>query len=232
MTFKISKSFSKASASMSIASAQSTPRSSMSVDQPSPVQNKTESSSANAHYKTSSMAYAGPCKIYPTKFLYEKYALMIQERLSSLPTGDRNRVAPNISQVLSRLQGDDDGVIAKTIFSRFHKNCRDKPPRRSPHEVCGSAKSIACFAPWGHTHSVFDSVHEAVVKTLRDALKGESGNSAVHKALVTDIRKACPSQCGGWVEPFQTLMLKWEQTEHYNAYGNRTPNCSKDSLAF
>ncbi|KAF9374638.1 hypothetical protein CPC16_001150 [Podila verticillata] len=212
MTFKISKSFSKASASMSIASAQSTPRSSMSVDQPSPVQNKTESTSANAHYKTSSMAYA--------------------ERLSSLPTGDRNRVAPNFSQVLSRLQGDDDGVIAKTIFSRFHKNCRDKPPRRSPHEVCGSAKSIACFAPWGHTHSVFDSVHEAVVKTLRDALKGESGNSAVHKALVTDIRKACPSQCGGWVEPFQTLMLKWEQTEHYNAYGNRTPNCSKDSLAF
>lgn len=117
------------------------------------------------------------------------------------PTGDRNRVAPNIYQVLSRLQSDDDGVIAKAIFSRFYKNCRDKPPHRSPDEVCGSAKSIACFAPWGHTHSVFDSVHAAVVKTLRDALKGESRNSAVHKALVTDIRKACPALCGGWVEP-------------------------------
>ncbi|KAF9379467.1 hypothetical protein CPB97_008939, partial [Podila verticillata] len=109
--FKISKSFSKTSASKSIASAQSTPRSSMSVDQPSPVQNKAQSSSANAHYKTSSMAYA----------------------ISRGPVQDLSNQVP-LRKSYSRLQGDDDGVIAKTISSRFHKNCRDKPPRRSPDE--------------------------------------------------------------------------------------------------
>ncbi|KAG0083908.1 hypothetical protein BGZ92_010357 [Podila epicladia] len=140
-------------------------------------------------------ACEGQCKIYPTKFLYEKYVPMIQQRLASLPVDDRNRLAPKVGDVLNSLRGND-GVIADTIFSRFRNSCRDKAPHRSPDEVCGSAKSIACFAPWGHTKSVFDSVHAAVVEKLDEA--------------------------------FQTLMLKWEQTEHRSAYGNRTPNCSKN----
>ncbi|KAG0016226.1 hypothetical protein BGZ82_001168 [Podila clonocystis] len=187
--FKISKSSNKAAgASKLISSAQSTPRSSVSLDGPS---TRTQS-------KSSSSANEGQCKIYPTKFLYEKYAPMIQERLASLPASDRNRVTPKVSWILGSLRGDN-GVIAESIFSVFHKGCRDRPPRRSPDEVCGSAKSIACFAPWGHKQSVFDSAHAAVVKALGRAFEGESGN--VQQALVTDIREACPSQCGGWVAP-------------------------------
>ncbi|KAG0362764.1 hypothetical protein BG005_004386 [Podila minutissima] len=177
----------------------------------------------------SAEACEGQCRIYPTKFLYEKYAPMIHERLASLPVDDRNRVAPKVSDILGEL-GGHDGVIADTIFSRFHKTCRQRPPRRSPTEVCGSAKSIACFAPWGHSMGVFDSVHAAVVKTLDEAFGGE--RSQVHQALVIDIREACPRQCGEWVEPFQTQMLKWEQMEHQSAYGNRTPNCSEGRLLY
>lgn len=56
--FKISKSPNKASsASKSILSAQSTPRSSMSLDGPAHVQGKS-TSSASGCFKTSSMAYA------------------------------------------------------------------------------------------------------------------------------------------------------------------------------
>ncbi|KAF9288378.1 hypothetical protein BGZ74_000923, partial [Mortierella antarctica] len=55
--FKISKSSNKTSASKSISSAQSTPRSSLSLDGPSaPAQNKSTSSAG--YYKTLSMAYA------------------------------------------------------------------------------------------------------------------------------------------------------------------------------
>ncbi|KAF9417511.1 hypothetical protein BGZ94_009955 [Podila epigama] len=182
-------------------------------------------------FAPSVQACEGECKIYPTKFLYQRYLPMVRQGLASLPAQDRNRVEPALRQALSQLRGDD-GVIANAIFSRFHKNCHDKPPRRSPDEVCGSAKSIACFAAWDHDQSIFQSVHEAVVGTLETALRDERGNAAVQQALVTDIQNACPGQCESWVQPFQTLMLKWEQREHYNIYGNRTPNCSKGRLAY
>ncbi|KAG0052605.1 hypothetical protein BGZ83_002375 [Gryganskiella cystojenkinii] len=169
------------------------------------------------------------CRIYPVKFLVEKYSALIQERLASLPADDRNRVLDATNSAIGKLKGRG-GAIDSTIFSVFRSNCKDKPPHRSPDEVCGSAKSIACFAPWDHKRSVFDSVHQSVVKVLKNSLKGESAQ--VQKALVQDVEDACPNECGAWVEPFQNMMLHWEQKEHSDVYGDRTPNCSKGRLGF
>lgn len=46
-------------------------------------------------------------------------------------------------------------VVDKTIFEMFTVPCDHKPGFRAPSEFCGSAKSIACFAPWGHEQSIF-----------------------------------------------------------------------------
>jgi len=138
------------------------------------------------------------CRIYPVKYLVDKYSALIQERLASLPVDDRKRVQGEANDAISELKGRG-GAIDDAIFSVFHSNCDDKPPHRSPDEVCGSAKSIACFAPWDHRMSVLNSVHQSVVKVLKDSFKNE--NAQVQQALVTDVKNACPGQCKAWVEP-------------------------------
>ncbi|KAF9215464.1 hypothetical protein BGZ59_001284 [Podila verticillata] len=122
------------------------------------------------------------------------------------------------------------GAIDSAIFSVFHSNCQDRPPNRSPDELCGSAKSIACFAPWDHKQSVLTSVHQAVVRRLTNSFEGE--NAQVQKALVEDVKDACPNECKSWVDPFQTMMLHWEQKEYHDVYGDRTPNRSKGRLGY
>ncbi|GJJ71375.1 hypothetical protein EMPS_03725 [Entomortierella parvispora] len=176
-------------------------------------------------------AYAceSECRIYPVKFLVEKYTAMIEERLASLPSNDRNRVQGKTNAALSKLKGRG-GTIDSAIFSVFHSTCQAKPPHRSPDELCGSAKSIACFAPWDHRNSVLNSVHQSVVKVLENSFKDE--NADVQQALVIDVQNACPSHCNAWVEPFQIMMLQWEQREHRKAYGDRTPNCSNGRLGY
>ncbi|KAG0371701.1 hypothetical protein BGX24_001305 [Mortierella sp. AD032] len=169
------------------------------------------------------------CRIYPVKFLVEKYTSVIQHQLTTLPTADRARAEQITHKVIADLSGRD-GAIDEAIFSVFHKNCNDKPPHRSPDEICGSAKSIACFAPWGHRESVFGSVHDAVVDVMTENFGRE--NQQVQKAMIADVKAACPGQCKEWENPFQTMMLQWEQREHHNVYGTRAPNCAKGRLAY
>ncbi|KAF9908615.1 hypothetical protein EC991_009642 [Linnemannia zychae] len=169
------------------------------------------------------------CRIYPVKFLVERYTSVIQQQLATLPTADRARAEPISRKAINELSGRG-GAIDEAIFSVFRKNCHDKPPRRSPDELCGSAKSIACFAPWGHRDGVFDMVHDAVVDVMRDSFGRE--NQQVQRAMIANVEAACPGQCKEWVAPFQTLMLQWEQKEHHNIYGAKTPNCAKGRLAF
>ncbi|KAF9125855.1 hypothetical protein BGX30_000262 [Mortierella sp. GBA39] len=169
------------------------------------------------------------CRIYPVKFLVERYSTVIGHQLATLPTADRARAETLSHRAITSLSGRG-GAIDEAIFSVFHKNCHDKPPRRSPDEICGSAKSIACFAPWGHRDGVFDMVHDAVVDVMRTTYRRE--NAMVQKAMVAGVEAACPGECKGWEAPFQKLMLGWEQREHHNVYGTRTPNCAKGRLAY
>ncbi|KAH7045641.1 hypothetical protein BKA57DRAFT_515997 [Linnemannia elongata] len=174
-------------------------------------------------------ACEGECRLYPVKFLVERYATVIDHQLATLPTADRARAETLSHRAIASLSGRE-GAIDEAIFSVFRKNCHDKPPRRSPDELCGSAKSIACFAPWGHRDGVFDMVHDVVVNVMKKTYGGE--NAMVQKAMVAGVKAACPGECKGWEEPFQKLMLGWEQREHHNVYGARTPNCAKGRLAY
>ncbi|KAG0285576.1 hypothetical protein BGZ96_010195 [Linnemannia gamsii] len=169
------------------------------------------------------------CRIYPVKFLVERYSSVIEHQLATLSTADRARARAISYRAINSLSGRG-GAIDDAIFSIFRKNCHDKPPRRSPNELCGSAKSIACFAPWGHRDGVFDTVHDAVVDVMRDEFKHE--NNVIRKAMVAGVQGACPGQCKEWEEPFQRLMLGWEQREHHNVYGARTPNCDTGRHAY
>ncbi|KAF9193964.1 hypothetical protein BGZ51_001657 [Haplosporangium sp. Z 767] len=171
------------------------------------------------------------CRKYPVQYLVDKYTAVLYSRVASLPPSvDRARVTTKTKEVLKRLQGSG-GTIDKAIFSTFHSNCEDRPPRRSPDEICGSAKSIACSAPWNHRESVFMKVHIAVINELKRSFANER-DPRVRKAMVNDVATACPRQCGSWLQRFQNMMLRWEQKEHQDAYGSRVPNCLKGRLGY
>ncbi|KAG0210954.1 hypothetical protein BGX31_001797 [Mortierella sp. GBA43] len=172
-------------------------------------------------------ACEGDCRNVPVKFLAEKYTEAIQSRLETLPAEERHHEA-QVRKAIGQLPG----VIDDSIFSRFHSNCHDKPPRRSPDEVCGSAKSIACFAPWGHHNSVFDDVHEKVVRMLEETLHGKNTSKNVKQVIIDGVRNYCPGECKDWEKPFQNIMLKWEEKEHHTVYQGRVPNCVKGRMSF
>ncbi|KAF9928601.1 hypothetical protein FBU30_002276 [Linnemannia zychae] len=184
---------------------------------------------AIASFAPTALACESECRIYPVKFLVERYASVIQRQLDSLPSSDRARASPISAQAIRKLSGRG-GAIDGAIFAVFHKNCRDKPPYRSPDELCGSAKSIACFAPWDHRSSVFGMVHEAVLRVMRQHFASE--NQSVRSAMIDGVAAACPGQCKEWEGPFQQMMLGWEQKEHRDKYGARTPNCEKGRLGY
>ncbi|KAF9115079.1 hypothetical protein BGX27_009002 [Mortierella sp. AM989] len=173
--------------------------------------------------------HVGECRKYPVQFLADKYSELLNSHLDNLSSRDRNHARSLVNKAINRIQGRH-GVIDDAIFSRFHSNCHDKPPHRSPDEICGSAKSIACFAPWGHRESLFDNVHEAVVDVLKSTFRGES--EEIRNELVDSIEEACPGDCKSWEQPFQRLMLTWEEREHHNLYKGKLPNCVKGRNGF
>ncbi|KAK3825573.1 MAG: hypothetical protein J3Q66DRAFT_365332 [Benniella sp.] len=150
------------------------------------------------------------CRAYPVEFLVEKYTEVLHHQLGSLPVSENGRYKAEAltNQAVDRLHD----VIDSSIFSRFHTNCHDKPPRRSPDEICGSAKSIACFAPWGHRNSVFDGVHSKVVRIVEETFRGDK---QLKGTVGEGVKSYCPGQCKDWEKPFQELMLKWEEKEHH-----------------
>ncbi|KAF8932618.1 hypothetical protein EDD21DRAFT_409131 [Dissophora ornata] len=167
------------------------------------------------------------CRLYPVRFLTDKYTNLLQTNLATLNGPDRTRAEPLLAVVLSRLPGRN-GAIDQAIFSKFHVNCRDMPPHRSPDEICGSAKSIACYTPWKRRNSVFARVHARVVNVLEDVFRRTDGE--VWQVMVEDVRSACPDQCGDWEQPFQTTLLQWEEREHHDVYKGHMPSCEKDGL--
>ncbi|KAF9582584.1 hypothetical protein BGW38_011006 [Lunasporangiospora selenospora] len=224
--------FKSSSVSPKTASAPQTPRSSFSLDSFKPASSAASTSSPASgskktlSFKTSALAYAvkGDCRKAPVDFLAQRYAILLNRQFDSLSESDQEEALEPLKQAHSRLSRHrGDGVIDNAIFSEFHSNCKAKPPHRSPDEVCGSAKSIACFAPWDHRKSVLGTVHAAVVETLDDIF--QDMGSDIRQAMVQDVESHCPDECQSWEEPFQKILLKWEQREHSNAYGNRVPNC-------
>ncbi|KAF9917380.1 hypothetical protein BX616_001194 [Lobosporangium transversale] len=163
------------------------------------------------------------CRTDPVEFLAKKYEDMLQNQVKKVKDSKASAKAKAlIPTVMSQLKGRGK-VIDKTIFSVFRGTCVPAGVgKRPPSELCGSAKSIACYAPWGHKQGVFDSVNKAVMKTIQDVYKNQ--NAAIKSAMIDDTAKFCPKNCKDWVKPFQAIMLGWEQREHPKEY-KVTPNC-------
>ncbi|KAI1316279.1 hypothetical protein EDD11_010187 [Mortierella claussenii] len=162
------------------------------------------------------------CRGDPVKYLAQKYEAVLQYQASQLTDPKAAAAAKKlIPQVSSQLQGRGK-VIDKTIFDKFRGSCPSPPGKRSPDEFCGSAKSIACFAPWGHKQGVLDSVHVAVNQVIQKVYAGQSAQ--VKKAMIDGTKAFCPKNCQDWIKPFQNIMLVWEQREHPRSY-KVTPNC-------
>ncbi|KAF9986195.1 hypothetical protein BGZ65_008563 [Modicella reniformis] len=172
------------------------------------------------------------CRTEPVDYLVNEYKAILNyqaKTLTSKKSADTARKL--IPKIVSRLQGRHM-VIDKTIFSTYRGSCAPAGVgKRSPDELCGSAKSIACYAPWDHKRngqpmSVLASVHDAVGKEIEKIYQQENIKDVkVFRAMVTGVKAYCPGNCNSWVKPFQTIMLGWEKTEHPLEYGENTPNC-------
>ncbi|KAF9578572.1 hypothetical protein BGW38_005561 [Lunasporangiospora selenospora] len=163
------------------------------------------------------------CRDDPVVFLAKRYRAVLNHQVQVL--AKTNPVAAQkadtiIPKVMAKIEGRFK-VIDKTIFRTFKGTCV-KPGQRPPSEFCGSAKSIACFAPWGHSNGLFDNVHSAVVEASRQSFKKQS--EEIKTAMVNGLQAFCPQNCDDWIQPFQDIMLVWEQREHPHQY-RTTPNC-------
>ncbi|KAF9128630.1 hypothetical protein BGW39_004890 [Mortierella sp. 14UC] len=161
------------------------------------------------------------CRADPVKYLTKKYQAVLEHQATKLKGVNAVNAKKLIPGTVAKLTGRNN-VIDKTIFDKFRGNCPMKPGQRSPDEFCGSAKSIACFAAWGHKNSVFDSVHAKVVASVKNSYKNQAPE--VRAVMVDGLAKFCPDNCNDWIVPFQNIMLVWEQREHPKQY-RQTPNC-------
>ncbi|KAG0057241.1 hypothetical protein BGZ83_000654 [Gryganskiella cystojenkinii] len=165
------------------------------------------------------------CRGDPVTFLTKKYEAILEHQASMISDpklADASRKL--IPEVMSQLEGPDH-VVDSTIFDLFRGTCPNPPGARDPTEFCGSAKAVACFAPWGHENGVFDNVHQAVLKVVEEVYKESAQeNPEVQAAMVKGVKDFCPVNCDDWIEPFQNIMLVWEQREHPHQY-KVTPNC-------
>jgi len=100
---------------------------------------------------------------------------------------------------MSKITGRN-GVVDSTIFKLFRGPCANDAGQRAPSEFCGSAKSIACFAPWGHSKGVFDNVHKAVLNAIKNVYKDEN-YPEIQAAMVEGVSNFCPVNCDDWVVP-------------------------------
>ncbi|KAF9154892.1 hypothetical protein BG015_011675 [Linnemannia schmuckeri] len=162
------------------------------------------------------------CRGDPVKFLTKKYQAILEHQATKLTGVNAVNAKKLIKPTVDNLTGRNH-VIDKAIFDKFRGNCPAKPGQRSPDEFCGSAKSIACFAAWGRENSVFDIVHAKVVASVRNSYRKQS--KEIQAVMVDGLEKFCPVNCmEDWIEPFQDIMLAWEQREHPRQY-RQTPNC-------
>ncbi|KAF9979096.1 hypothetical protein BGZ73_006333 [Actinomortierella ambigua] len=153
-------------------------------------------------------------------FLSKRYKAILEVKKQMLPSVHHQLVEKKITKIMKEISGKGK-TIDDTIFFTFKGPCVP-PGTRPPTEVCGSAKSIACFAAWGQPKSLFDKVHKAVGDVIRRHFQDTPNN--VQEIMVNEVLGFCPDNCFDWIEPFQNIMLVWEQREHPNKY-RVTPNC-------
>ncbi|KAF9934970.1 hypothetical protein FBU30_009392 [Linnemannia zychae] len=161
------------------------------------------------------------CRGDPVIYLAKKYHEILVNQAAKLTGANSVKAKKLIKPAVANLVGVHN-VIDKTIFDKFRGPCENGPGQRSPDEFCGSAKSIACFAAWGHENSVFDLVHDKVVESVKHIYRNEPAQ--VQEVMVEGLKNFCPENCQDWVTPFQNIMLVWEQREHPRQY-LKTPNC-------
>ncbi|KAF8946289.1 hypothetical protein BGZ47_000896 [Haplosporangium gracile] len=139
------------------------------------------------------------CRRDPVEFLTKKYQAILEHQATKLTGVNAVNAKKLIKPTVDNLTGRKN-VIDKAIFDKFRGNCPAPPGQRSPDEFCGSAKSIACFAAWGHENSVFDLVHAKVVASVRNSYRNQS--EEVQAVMVDGLEKFCPVNCmEDWIEP-------------------------------
>ncbi|KAG0363096.1 hypothetical protein BGX24_004987 [Mortierella sp. AD032] len=138
------------------------------------------------------------CRGDPVKYLTKRYQAILERQADTLTGVNAVNAKKLIQPTVAMLTGRDH-IIDKTIFDKFRGNCPLKAGKRTPDEFCGSAKSIACFAAWGHKNSVFDSVHAKVVATVRNSYRKQ--DPKVRAVMVDGLDKFCPDNCKDWIEP-------------------------------
>ncbi|KAG0212918.1 hypothetical protein BGX28_005380 [Mortierella sp. GBA30] len=165
------------------------------------------------------------CRGDPVTYLSKRYAAVLDYQAKKIADPEISHLAKKqIPRIVSRIDGRDR-IIDKTIFDKFAGPCEHLPGLRNPEEFCGSAKSIACFAPWDHRDSVFQMVHKAVMTAVKDVYGPLSKrHQDIKEEMIEGVAEFCPHNCQDWVEPFQHIMLVWEQREHAHKY-RVTPNC-------
>ncbi|KAF9961719.1 hypothetical protein BGZ72_002280 [Mortierella alpina] len=166
------------------------------------------------------------CRSDPVTYLTEKYAAILNSQANKIKDLRTAALAKaEIPEIVDMIDGRNN-VIDRTIFSLFRGPCKNAPGQRHPDELCGSAKSIACFAAWGHKpKSVLQMVHDEVTSAVRQHYAALSQQYPdIKKVVVDGLEKFCPKKCQNWVKPFEDTMLLWEKKEHPSAY-LKIPNC-------
>lgn len=141
------------------------------------------------------------CRGDAVTFLTKKYQAVLEHQASTISNPQLVAASRKlIPQVMSEIRGSNR-VMDMTIYNMFRGAC-SKPGLRCPTEFCGSAKSIACFAPWDLDNGVFEHVYEAVLKVVKEVYKKEAEqNLEVQAAMIEGVQNFCPVNCDDWVMP-------------------------------
>ncbi|CAO3574992.1 unnamed protein product [Mortierella alpina] len=143
------------------------------------------------------------CRGDPVTYLTDRYKVVLNDQTDKIKDPKTAAVAKKQIPELIKLIDGRGKVIDKTIFDTFRGPCANKPGQRRPDELCGSAKSIACFAAWGHSpKSVLQMVHDAVTLAVRKHYAPLSQQyPEINKVVVRGLEQFCPENCQGWVQP-------------------------------
>ncbi|KAF9968801.1 hypothetical protein BGZ70_005605 [Mortierella alpina] len=143
------------------------------------------------------------CRGDPVTYLTDRYKTLLKDQTDKIKDPKTAALAKKqIPELIKKINGRNK-VIDKTIFDTFRGPCANAPGQRRPDELCGSAKSIACFAPWGHRpKSVLQMVHDAVTLAVKGHYAPLSQQyPEVNEVVVRGLERSCPKNCQGWVGP-------------------------------
>ncbi|KAF9974282.1 hypothetical protein BGZ75_000909, partial [Mortierella antarctica] len=142
------------------------------------------------------------CRGDPVTYLTKRYEAILKDQTDKIKDPSTAALAKEqIAEVIEKLDGRGH-VIDKTIFDTFRGPCANGPGQRSPDELCGSAKSIACFAAWDHKpRSVLRMVHDAVtIAVKRHYAPLSQQHPEINEIVVQGLQKFCPKNCQDWIQ--------------------------------